>query len=165
MLELRTTFEYSMGFAQALAYNPLTQHLASGTATDFGLWSPEQKSVAKHKVSSKVLTLAWTSDGQYFALGHFNGCISIRDKSGNERCSVERSEPIWSLTWKPKEDSADSVLVVGCWDRTLSFYDMDGEQIGRDKAIGFNPCSVSYFQQEREPSTDLIAVDVSCGTP
>ena len=38
---------------QALAYNPLTQQLASATATDFGLWSPEQKSVSKHKVRTK----------------------------------------------------------------------------------------------------------------
>lgn len=35
---------------QCLAYNPVTQQLASGTAADIGLWSPEQKSVAKHKV-------------------------------------------------------------------------------------------------------------------
>lgn len=35
---------------QVLAYNPLGQELASGTATDFGLWSPELKHVAKHKV-------------------------------------------------------------------------------------------------------------------
>lgn len=35
---------------QCLAYNPVSQQLASGSASDFGLWSPEQKSVAKHKV-------------------------------------------------------------------------------------------------------------------
>lgn len=35
---------------QVLAYNPLSQQLASGTASDFGLWSPELKHVAKHKV-------------------------------------------------------------------------------------------------------------------
>jgi hypothetical protein len=35
---------------QCLAYNPVTQQLASGTAGDLGLWSPEQKSVTKHKV-------------------------------------------------------------------------------------------------------------------
>lgn len=28
--------------------------LASATATDFGLWAPEQKSVAKHKLPAKV---------------------------------------------------------------------------------------------------------------
>ena len=33
-----------------MAYNPITQQLASCTASDVGLWSPEQKSVAKHKV-------------------------------------------------------------------------------------------------------------------
>jgi hypothetical protein len=35
---------------QCVAYNPVTQVLASATATDFGFWSPDQKSVAKHKV-------------------------------------------------------------------------------------------------------------------
>ena len=28
---------------QCLAYNPVTQQLASATSSDFGLWSPEQK--------------------------------------------------------------------------------------------------------------------------
>jgi intraflagellar transport protein 122 len=37
---------------QCLAYNPVTQQLASATATDFGLWSPEAKSVHKVKVSA-----------------------------------------------------------------------------------------------------------------
>ena len=51
---------------QALAYNSLTQQLASATATDFGLWSPEQKSVSKHKVrmqpgcSLACHQVAWT---------------------------------------------------------------------------------------------------------
>lgn len=35
---------------QCLSYNPVTQQLASATGSDVGLWSPEQKSVAKHKV-------------------------------------------------------------------------------------------------------------------
>ncbi len=35
---------------QCLAYNPVSQQLASATATDVGLWSPEAKSVSKHKV-------------------------------------------------------------------------------------------------------------------
>lgn len=43
---------------QAIAYNPITQQLASATESDFGLWSPEAKSVAKHKVNSKVRRLA-----------------------------------------------------------------------------------------------------------
>lgn len=38
---------------QSLAYNPVTQQLASATQSDFGLWSPEQKSVQKFKVAAK----------------------------------------------------------------------------------------------------------------
>lgn len=49
---------------QKLAYNPVSHQLVSCTATDFGLWSPEQKSVQKHKVPSKILCASWTNDGQ-----------------------------------------------------------------------------------------------------
>ncbi len=45
-----------------------------------GLWSPEQRSVAKHRVSSKVLCCSWTNDGMFIALGHLNGHVTIRDK-------------------------------------------------------------------------------------
>ena len=44
---------------QCLCYNSVTQQLASATASDFGLWSPEQKSVAKHKVASRILCMSW----------------------------------------------------------------------------------------------------------
>lgn len=44
---------------QCLAYNSATQQLASATASDFGMWSPEQKSVAKHKVVSRILCMSW----------------------------------------------------------------------------------------------------------
>ena len=45
-----------------------------------GLWSPEQKAVTKLKVSSRATSCAWTNDGQYFAVGLFNGIVSIRSK-------------------------------------------------------------------------------------
>lgn len=141
---------------QALSYNPLTQQLASGTAEDFGLWSPEQKSVAKHKVPSKILTLAWTTDGQYLALGLFNGQISIRDKSGLEKLVIERTAPVWSLMWKPKTEAGGDVLAVGCWDSTLSFYQLSGAQIGVDKKLDFNPCCVSFFNHGGEESEILV---------
>jgi hypothetical protein len=75
---------------QCLAYNPVSQQLASCTASDFGLWSPEQKSVQKYKVTAKALCCAWTPDGQYLALGQMNGHVSIRGKQGNEKARVER---------------------------------------------------------------------------
>ena len=87
---------------QSLSYNPVTQQLASATASDVGLWSPEQKSVAKHKVSTRICTIAWTSDGNYLALGCFDGTVSIRDKAGVEKLKIEASSsPVWSICWNP----------------------------------------------------------------
>lgn len=132
---------------QCLSYNPVTQQLASGTASDLGLWSPEQKSVSKHKVSSKIVSMAWTNDGLHLALGLFSGHISIRDKFGVEKVDIVRSAPIWTLTWNPvptKSDPTD-VLVVGCWDQTLSFYKVSGQEYGREHKLDYDPCSIDFF--------------------
>jgi len=132
---------------QCLGYNPVTQQLASGTSSDLGLWSPEQKSVSKHKVSSKILSMSWTNDGLHLALGLFSGHVSIRDKFGAEKADVVRTAPIWTLTWNPiptKTDPTD-VLVVGCWDQTLSFYKVSGQEYGREHRLDFDPCSIDFF--------------------
>ena len=87
---------------QSLSYNPVTQQLASATSSDIGLWSPEQKSVAKHKVATRICTIAWTNDGSYLALGCFDGSVSIRDKAGAEKLKIEAStSPVWSICWNP----------------------------------------------------------------
>jgi len=130
---------------QCLSYNSVTQQLASATASDFGLWSPEQKSVAKHKVSSRILCMSWTNDGTCLSLGHFNGQISLRDKSGSERLVIERSAPVWSIQWNPSRDEAYDLLAVACWDQTLSFYELSGMQQGRDRHLGYDPCCVRHF--------------------
>ena len=48
--------------------------------SDTGLWSPEQKAVSKSKISSKACCCGWTNDGQYFAVGHYNGMVTIWTK-------------------------------------------------------------------------------------
>lgn len=130
---------------QCLAYNPVTQQLASATASDFGLWSPEQKSVQKFKVAAKVLSMAWTNDGQYLALGQMNGHISIRDKAGNEKVRIERAAPIWCLAWSPPTADKLDILAVGCWDQTLSFYLLSGAQHIKDRQLSYDPCALTYF--------------------
>ncbi|KAF0705653.1 Aste57867_6993 [Aphanomyces stellatus] len=132
---------------QKVAYNPQSQCLASCTASDFGLWSPEQKSVAKHKVVSKILCANWSLDGEYLALGLFNGQILIRDKQGGEKVTIERSAPVWTIAWSPSRDEQMDILAVGCWDRTLSFYQFNGTQYGKDRKLQFDPCCVSYFNK------------------
>ena len=74
---------------QSVCYNPVTSHLISCTSIDFGIWSPEQKSVVKHKVSNKITCSSWTKDGQYAALGFYSGHISIRALKGGKLCWAE----------------------------------------------------------------------------
>ncbi|XP_030356596.2 intraflagellar transport protein 122 homolog [Strigops habroptila] len=134
---------------QCVSYNPLTHQLASCSSSDFGLWSPEQKSVSKHKTSSKITCCSWTNDGQYLALGMFNGIVSIRNKNGEEKVKIERaggaSSPIWSICWNPSRDERNDILAVADWGQRLSFYQLSGKQIGKDRMLNFDPCCLSYF--------------------
>uniref|UniRef100_G1NCZ8 Intraflagellar transport protein 122 homolog n=1 Tax=Meleagris gallopavo TaxID=9103 RepID=G1NCZ8_MELGA len=134
---------------QCVSYNPLTHQLASCSSSDFGLWSPEQKSVSKHKANSKITCCSWTNDGQYLALGMFNGVISIRNKNGDEKVKIERagaaSSPVWSICWNPSRDERNDTLAVADWGQRLSFYQLSGKQIGKDRTLNFDPCCVSYF--------------------
>ncbi|RKO92638.1 WD40-repeat-containing domain protein [Blyttiomyces helicus] len=131
---------------QALASNFTTGQVISCTSSDFGMWSAEQKNVTKHKVTSRILAVSWTPDSQYFALGLFNGNISIRNKFGEERLRIERGPcPVWSLAWNPAPDREFDVLAVADWNQKLSFFQLSGRQIGKDRNLGFDPCSVSYF--------------------
>ncbi|KAL0479772.1 intraflagellar transport protein [Acrasis kona] len=130
---------------QCLAYNPNSHHLVSCATSDFGLWEPEQNEVKKVKVTSKILCASWTTDGQHLAIGHYSGVISIRNKEGKEVSSVVRKAPIWCLQWNPSREEAFEVLAAGCWDQTLSFYHLSGRQLGKDKQLRFDPCSIAYF--------------------
>uniref|UniRef100_H2Z1N3 Intraflagellar transport protein 122 homolog n=1 Tax=Ciona savignyi TaxID=51511 RepID=H2Z1N3_CIOSA len=135
---------------QCLAYNPVSPQLASCAVNDFGLWAPEQKSVNKHKISNRITCCSWTSDGQYLALGLFSGVISIRSKLGEEKIKIERPggslSPVWSLKWNHKDDTND-VLTVCDWGQTLSFYHLNGKQIGKDAKLDYDPCAVQYYDQ------------------
>ncbi|KAI0240368.1 intraflagellar transport 122 [Lamellibrachia satsuma] len=136
---------------QCMAYNPVSLQLASCACTDFGLWSPEQKSVAKHKVNSRVTCCCWTNDGQYLAVGLYNGIVSIRNKQGDEKVRIERAggglSPIWSLEWNPSRDDAYDILAIADWGQKLSFYQLSGKQIGKDRVLGYDPCTVSWFSK------------------
>ncbi|CAE7635991.1 ift122, partial [Symbiodinium microadriaticum] len=129
---------------QCVKYSPTTLQLASCSEVDFGMWTPEQKQVVKEKVHSKILCAAWSSDGSIMAIGMVNGWISIRNAASVELHHIERRAPIWCLQFVPGSaapappqtkagggsssptgggTTQDSdLLVVGCWDKTLSLY-------------------------------------------
>lgn len=75
--------------------------------SDFGMWSFKDKSVPKTKVSSKITSCSWTNDGQFMALGFFNGTVQIRDKNGEEKLKIERPDgsnsPVWCVQWTPSK--------------------------------------------------------------
>ena len=50
----------------------------------------------------------------------------------------------WRQVLYCRNESVD-VLAVGCWDATLSFYELTGNQIGEDRPLECDPCCVSYF--------------------
>lgn len=111
---------------QALAYNPVTQQLASASETDLGLWSPEVKSVPKKPVTARILCLAWTSDGQQLAVGFEDGRVQLRDKAGEQRAEFARGgSPVWALAFSPQRSGPQQrSLAVSCWDGTLSLYEV-----------------------------------------
>jgi intraflagellar transport protein 122 len=140
---------------QALSYNPVTLQLASVTASDFGVWSPDQKSVSKHKISAKGLCCSWSNDGQLLAIGQFDGTVTVRDKSGLAKYTYLRGGPVWSVSFNPSTPENTDILAVTAWDQTLVFYSLDdyssdkkpAEQrvMGREKQLGMDPCCVRYF--------------------
>ncbi len=69
-------------------FNPVKTSLASSASMEVGLWSLDSQNVVKFKTSSKVLSLAWSKDGELIALGMLSGQISFRDKKGIEIVSV-----------------------------------------------------------------------------
>ncbi|XP_010084260.1 PREDICTED: intraflagellar transport protein 122 homolog [Pterocles gutturalis] len=79
----------------------------------------------------------------------FNGIVSIRNKNGDEKVKIERtggaSSPIWSICWNPSREERNDILAVADWGQRLSFYQLSGKQIGKDRMLNFDPCCVSYF--------------------
>lgn len=49
---------------------------------------------------------------------------------------------MWSVCWNPTEAN---VLAVGCLDGALKFYLVTGQQKAKDRDLGFDPLSVTYF--------------------
>lgn len=130
---------------QALAFNPVNGQLCSVAASDFGTWAQDQKSVSKQKLPSRGLCCSWSCDGQILAIGMYNGMVSLRDRAGDEKFRIQRNSPIWSLAFGPSSGDTGDLLAVGCWDQTLSMFTSNGRQVGLDSALGFDPCSVSWF--------------------
>ncbi|ESL10984.1 hypothetical protein TRSC58_01275 [Trypanosoma rangeli SC58] len=130
---------------QALAYNPSTGQLASVASSDYGVWSPDQAKVGKNTLPSKGLCVAWSRDGQLLAIGLFDGTVLLVSPSVSEKVVIQRSAPVWTLAFSPTAENGLDVLVVGSWDRRLSFYNAQGKSISKEKELPCDPCCVSFY--------------------
>jgi intraflagellar transport protein 122 len=52
---------------------------------------------------------------------------------------------VWTLSWNPSREDPYNILAVGDWGQKLSFYQLSGRQVGKDKVLGFDPCCLSFF--------------------
>lgn len=141
---------------QRVVYSPNSFHLLSCSDEDFGMWSPQQKQVSKEKIHSKILCAAWAPTGSIIALGLENGCTSVRKLTGEEIVKINRRAPVFCLLFLPSFNltggsefssvsTTDVELIVGCWDKTLCSYRLQGNdcRIQHEKALQFYPCSIS----------------------
>lgn len=129
---------------QSVSINPVTGQVLSCSTSDFGMWSPDTKAVVKTKVAARICCSEWTPDGQHFAMGMFNGVVSIRNRFGDEIVKIERREPIWTLCWSFVTDSEqEPFLIIGDWSQKMAFYHLNGTMVRKERDLGFDPCSIS----------------------
>ena len=147
---------------QVVAYNPVEDLLASCSSSDFGFWSPQEKSIVKHKVESKILCASWRNDGHIIAIGLFSGKVSLYNIYGVEVGIIARNAPVWSLSWNHCSSSEydGHALTLGSWDMALSFYNEFCQPLNEDYYLDYYPCSVSFFGKFSE----YIIVGSSSGT-
>ncbi|VDM96734.1 unnamed protein product, partial [Thelazia callipaeda] len=137
---------------QCLAFSPLSCHLLSCAISDFGLWTQLEKSVRKQRTTSRCSCCAWSCDGQFYAIGMFDGTVSLRSaENGEEVKKIVRpaGEPIWALTFAPirSNTSSDELFVLVDWGQTFASYNLQGNQVQlmREGKLGYDPTAVEYF--------------------
>lgn len=134
------------GTILCLAFNPVTSQIFSAGASDYALWTPDAANIQKDNVPNKVHCCAWSHDGQFVAYGTAGNNVVIRDKKMQEKCEIKKPAAVWCCEWTPiTSENSDSLLLVGCLDQTIGFYDVSGKRIGQTRNVGFDPLSISFF--------------------
>lgn len=139
---------------QALAFNPVTEVLASASCHDVGFWAPKKLTVAKTPMPAKVLSLSWTPDGRFLAVGMENGCVQLLNDAGEAAGSFTVPGPVWTLAWCPAR-SGEDVLAVGNWavgggaqkDATnqLTFWSLEATQVHKSVPLSAPPCAIAWW--------------------
>ncbi|KRX19215.1 Intraflagellar transport protein -like protein [Trichinella nelsoni] len=142
---------------QCLTFCPINCILLSCAISDFGLWTLEKKTVDKHKSSARICSCSWASNGEYFALGLYNGIVSFCNKMGDEMLKVNRPNgcPVWNLAFNPfrpeeflnesENETMDIALAVLDWSSAIAFYDINGQKMLEDVKLDYDPLCLDYL--------------------
>lgn len=137
---------------QALAFNPVTHHLASACESDLGLWSAEARGVPKKQLNACARCLAWSPNGQVLAVGLEDGTILLRDKAGEARTVIQSgSDPVWSLAFSPGSDGSELALAAASWNNSILFFQVR-------VVPGLADAMPPVHQARPRPADDLINV-------
>nr|XP_009679431.1 PREDICTED: intraflagellar transport protein 122 homolog isoform X2 [Struthio camelus australis] len=71
----------------------------------------------------------------------------LKSRPGSSQCS-DTEEEEHEEEESPRDSNLDEhndILAVADWGQKLSFYQLSGKQIGKDRMLNFDPCCVSYF--------------------
>ena len=110
-----------------------------------------------------------------------NGWISIRNSNADETHRIERRSPVWCLQFIPglvgsvpahvggksgpgspggnsQGSESNDLLVVGCWDKTLSLYRLNGKshRIQGERSLRFYPCGLSIANLQGSKTSYMI---------
>ncbi|KAL0239941.1 hypothetical protein GEMRC1_010049 [Eukaryota sp. GEM-RC1] len=131
---------------QVLTHSPTDDILVSCCNTEFGIHASDHRVVKKTSIPSKTLSASFSADGQFFAIGMFNGVVSIREpKDGKERCAITLTSPISSLCFSPNMDAVQDRLIIGTADRKLHSYGISGTAIIKTpKSLQFDPLGMKF---------------------
>ncbi len=102
------------------------------------------------KISCRILGIAWSPDGKYFATGDEKGNVVIRDSNGDtiRHEAITRGGAVWALTFSPHVlPGDDPVLLVTAWDGTVTQYHIDGRPVGRSIDLPFLPLCTAWRGQ------------------
>ncbi|KAI6240597.1 hypothetical protein M3Y99_00428900 [Aphelenchoides fujianensis] len=145
----KTVIVWSDQHEGLLKYTPTAMILLSCSMSDFGIWGQSEKNVSKQKVNSRCTCCAWSNDGSFYAIGMWDGSVSIRSiasaSTAEETSRFERpgGEPVWGVSFaQPKTANAPETLAVVDWNQSVGFYTFD--DVGRathrsDKQLNYDP--------------------------
>ncbi|KAL0221862.1 hypothetical protein RCL1_001716 [Eukaryota sp. TZLM3-RCL] len=144
--DLSPSFRYHHDSSiQALIFSPTSDVLVSCSNTDFGIYTPDCRSVPKTPLPSKPFCAAFSPDGHLFAIGLSSGVVTIRDAQGTETASISLSSPISSLVFSPHSDTYPDRLVIGTADMNLHVYSPTGiSMIRSPKPLSSDPLSIRF---------------------